>query len=343
MFTGSRPAVRSLHVAEAIGYSRQCASKWRHGYVELGVEGLHDRSSRPRRSPNRTPARLEERIVRHRRTHKVGPDRIAFRLGVPAWTVHQVLVRHDLSRLSHLDRQTGEPIRRYERKRPGELIHVDVKKLGRIPPGGGHKTRGRAASRPGEDREGHVGYAYLHTAIDDHSRLAYTEILADEKGRTAAAFWGRAEAWFRPTGSWSSGCSATTASVPRPSFNDALAASGIEHKYCRPYRPQTNGKVERFHRTLLEEWGYARPYTCERSRTRAFTPWLHRYNHHRWHTAVGGPPIAPSPTSRATTPRSGPLGAGRRRRPPPGSGGNRRRRCDPHSTPRLTTGTPPEA
>ena len=280
------------HVAEAMGISRQCASKWWHRYLELGVEGLHDRSSRPRRSPNRTPARLEERIVHHRRTHKVGPDRIAFRLGVPASTVHRVLVRHDLNRLSHLDRQTGQPIRRYERKRPGELIHVDVKKLGRIPPGGGHKIRGRAAARPGKEREGRVGYAYLHTAIDYHSRLAYTEILADEKGQTAAAFWHRAEAWFRAHGIIVERVLSDNGFCYRGRlFNDALAASGIKHKYCRPYRPQTNGKVERFHRTLLEEWAYARPYTCERSRTRAFAFWLHRYNHHRWHTALGGPPI----------------------------------------------------
>ena len=280
------------HVAEAMGISRRCASKWWHRYLELGPDGLHDRSSRPRRSPNRTPAQLEQRIIRHRRRDKVGPDRIGFRLGVPASTVHRVLVRHDLNRLSHLDRQTATPIRRYERRTPGELVHVDVKKLGRVPPGGGHKVRGRAASRPGKDREGRVGYAYLHTAIDDHSRLAYTEVLADEKGRTAAAFWHRAEAWFRAPGIVVERVLSDNGFCYRGRlFNEALAEAGIRHKYCRPYRPQTNGKVERFHRTLLEEWAYARPHTSDGSRTRALAPWLHHYNHHRYHTALGGPPI----------------------------------------------------
>jgi transposase InsO family protein len=277
------------HVAEAMGISRQCASKWWRRYLELGAEGLHDRSSRPRRSPNRTPARLEERIVRHRRRDKIGPDRIAGRLGIPASTVHRVLVRHDLNRLTHLDRQTATPIRRYERKRPGELVHVDIKKLGRIPNGGGHKVHGRAATRRNK-RHG-VGYAYLHTAIDDHSRLAYTEVLTDEKGATAAAFWRRAEAWFAAHGIVVERVLTDNGFCYRGQlFNEALGT--IVHKYCRPYRPQTNGKVERFHRTLLEEWAYVRPYAYESARTRALATWLHRYNHHRVHTAIGGPPIS---------------------------------------------------
>ena len=275
------------HVAEAMGISRRCASKWWHRYLELGIDGLHDRSSRPRRSPNRTPARIEERIVRHRTRDKVGPDRIAGRLGIPASTVHRVLVRHDLNRLSHLDRQTAAPIRRYERTRPGELVHVDVKKLGRIPSGGGHKVHGRR-TRP-RSRRG-AGYAYLHTALDDYTRLAYTEILTDETGATSAAFWRRAEAWFQARGIVVERVLTDNAFNYRGTlFNQALGE--IRHKYCRPYRPQTNGKVERFHRTLLEEWAYHRPYACEASRTRAFAPWLHRYNHHRVHTAIGGPPI----------------------------------------------------
>jgi transposase InsO family protein len=276
------------HVAEAMGISRRCASKWWHRYQELGADGLHDRSSRPRRSPKRTPARLEARIVRHRRRDKVGPDRIAARLDIPASTVHRVLVRHDLNRLSHLDRQTTAPIRRYERTRPGELVHVDVKKLGRIPKGGGHKVHGR---RPEARRIRGVGYAYLHTALDDHTRLAYTEVLPDEKGPTAAAFWRRAEAWFQAHGIVIERVLTDNGFCYRGKlFNQALG--GIRHLYCRPYRPQTNGKVERFHRTLLEEWAYVRPYTCEAARTRVLATWLHRYNHHRQHTAIGGPPIS---------------------------------------------------
>ena len=269
------------HVAEGMGVSRQCASKWWARYRERGVDGLHDRSSRPLRSPRRTPERTEDRIVRERRRDKLGPDRIAGRLGLPSSTVYQVLRRHDLNRLTHLDGQTAQPVRRYERSRPGELVHVDVKKLGRIPPGGGHKVRGRAASRPGKDRQGRVGYAYLHTAIDDFSRMAYTEVLADDKGATAAAFWRRAEAWFRARGVIVERVLSDNGFCYRGRlFNVALAETGIVHKYCRPYRPQTNGKVERFHRTLLVEWAYARPYRRDADRTRALAHWLHRYNLH---------------------------------------------------------------
>ena len=276
------------HAAEAMGISRRCAGKWWHRYVELGADGLHDRSSRPRCCPHRTPAAVERRIVRHRLLDKVGPDRIAARLGMPPSTVHRVLVRHDLNRLSHLDRQTATPIRRYERTKPGELVHVDVKKLGRMPAGGGHRVHGRR-QRPNRKRG--RGYAYLHTALDDFSRLAYTEILGDERGATAAAFWRRAEAWFGARGIVVERVLTDNAFCYRGKlFNEALGA--IRHKYCRPYRPQTNGKVERFHRTLLDEWAYVRPYACEGSRTRALAPWLHRYNHHRVHTAIGGPPVS---------------------------------------------------
>ena len=276
-----------------MGISRRCASKWWHRYLELGVDGLHDRSSRPRRSPRRTPPAVEDKIVRVRRADTVGPDRIAMRLDLSPSTVHRVLVRHDLNRLRHLDRQTNTPIRRYEWQRPGQLVHVDVKKLGRIPPGGGHKVRGRAATNTGASRRRRIGYAYLHTAIDDHSRLAYTEVLNDESGRTAAAFWRRAETWFRSRGVVVERVLTDNHFSYRGLlFNQALAETDIRHKYCRPYRPQTNGKIERFHRTLLEEWAYARPYYRDSERTAALTRWLHRYNHHRWHTAIGGPPVS---------------------------------------------------
>ena len=277
------------HAAEAMSISRQCASKWWRRYLELGVDGLHDRSSRPRRSPTRTPPATEAKVLRERRRDKIGPDRIAARLDMPASTVYRVLCRHDLNRLRHLDRQTAAPIRRYERTRPGELVHVDVKKLGRIPPGGGHRVRGRPAARPGKPK---VGYAYLHTAIDDFSRLAYTEVLGDEKGATAAAFWCRAEDWFRARGVVVERVLSDNGFCYRGKlFNQALDEHGIVHKYCRPYRPQTNGKVERFHRTLLEEWAYVRPYSRESDRTRALAHWLHRYNHHRVHSTIGGPPV----------------------------------------------------
>lgn len=281
------------HVAAAMAVSRRCASKWWHRYLELGADGLHDRSSRPRRSPTRVAARVEDKICRLRRAEKVGPDRLAIHLGLPASTIYRVLVRHDLARLSQLDRQTGAPIRRYERSRPGELVHVDVKKLGRIPRGGGHKIHGRAATSSGGRRRRRIGYDYVHTAIDDYSRLVYTEVLADEAGRTAAAFWCRAVAWFAARGVVVERVMTDNHFSYRGLlFNRALAETGIAHRYCRPYRPQTNGKVERFHRTMLEEWAYVRPYARQEDRTRALAHWLHRYNHHRVHTAIGGPPIS---------------------------------------------------
>jgi transposase InsO family protein len=280
------------HVAAAMGISRQCASKWWHRYLKVGPDGLADRSSRPRCSPRRVPTEVEERICSARRAGKVGPDRLAIRLGLSASTIYRVLRRHDLNRLSHLDRQNAVVIRRYERTRAGELVHVDVKKLGRIPAGGGHKIHGRAATASGPRRRQRIGYAYLHSAIDDYSRLAYTEVLADETGATAAGFWRRAEAWFRARGVVVERVLTDNHFTYRGRlFNAALAETRIVHKYCRPYRPQTNGKVERFHRTLLDEWAYARPYTREADRTRALAHWLHQYNHHRVHTAIGGPPI----------------------------------------------------
>jgi transposase InsO family protein len=276
-----------------MGISRRCASKWWHRYLELGVDGLHDRSSRPHRSPTRASERLEAKICRQRRNEKVGPDRLAVHLDLPASTIYRVLVRHDLSRLDHLDRPTAEPIRRYERSRPGELVHIDVKKLGKIPTGGGHKVRGRPATSSGAHRRLRTGYAYLHTAIDDYSRLAYTEVLADEQGPTAAAFWRRARAWFAAHGVVVERVLTDNHFSYRGiKFNEALDETRVVHKYTRPYRPQTNGKVERFHRTLLEEWAYRRPYWRESDRTRALAHWLHRYNHHRVHTAVGGPPVS---------------------------------------------------
>jgi transposase InsO family protein len=274
-----------------MGISRQCAYKWWWRYQELGPSGLVDRSSRPHSSPGRTDARTEARIVRRRHLDKKGPHRIAAALELSPSTVYAVLVRHDLARLDHLDRASGRQIRRYERSRPGELVHLDVKKLGKIRPGGGHKVHGREATR--KAKRGRVGYDFVHSAIDDHSRLAYSEVLADESGPTSAAFWRRARAWFVAHGVVVERVLTDNAFAYRgEKFNEALAETRVLHRYCRPYRPQTNGKAERFNRTLLEEWAYARPYWRECDRTRALAHFLHTYNHHRWHTAVGGPPIS---------------------------------------------------
>ena len=277
------------HAADAMGISRQCAHKWWRRYEELGTEGVCDRSSRPRRSPGQTPPSLERKILTRRRIDKLGPHRIGGQLGVAPSTVYRVLVRNDMGRLDHFDRATGREIRRYEWDRPGQLVHVDVKKLGRIPTGGGHRAHGRQATRKGKRRR--MGYAYLHTAIDDHSRLAYTEVLADEKGVTAATFWKRAEAWFKAHGIVVERVLSDNGFCYRGKlFNEALGQ--VKHRYCRPYRPQTNGKVERFHRTLLEEWAYIRPYWRECDRTRALAHFLHGYNYHRVHTAIGVPPVS---------------------------------------------------
>jgi transposase InsO family protein len=281
------------HVAAAMGISRQCATKWWGRYLEFGPSGLLDRSSRPHSTSGRTDTRTEARIVRHRRLEKKGPHRISAALGVPASTVYAVLVRHDLARLDHLDRASGRQIRRYERTRPGELVHVDVKKLGKIPAGGGWRIHGRAATSAEKHRRGRIGYVYVHSAVDDHSRLSYSEALQDETGATCAAFWRRAESFFRAHGVVVERVMTDNAFAYRgEKFNDALDERRILHRYCRPYRPQTNGKAERFNRTLLEEWAYIRPYWRESDRARALARWLHIYNHHRVHTAIGGPPVS---------------------------------------------------
>jgi transposase InsO family protein len=278
------------HIAQEMGISRATASRWWRRYRQLGEAGLVDRPSVPHRSPHRTPAHLEQRILRLRHRERLGPARIAARLGMPASTVHRVLVRHGLNRLVLLDRSTGRVIRRYEHPVPGDLVHVDIKKLGRIPSGGGHRAHGR---RTGTPRGRGIGYDYVHAAVDDHSRLAYVELLADERDRTCAGFWRRAQAFF-------AGHNITVRRVLTDNgpgyrsraFAAALAEHQVGHSWTRPYRPQTNGKVERFNRTLLEEWAYRRSYRSQTARARALPAWVHRYNHHRAHTALGGhPPI----------------------------------------------------
>ncbi|MFJ9034004.1 IS481 family transposase, partial [Streptomyces sp. NPDC102274] len=236
------------------------------------------------------PTRTERRIIKVRVPRRWGPARIAYLLGLNPATVHRVLTRYRLARLTHLDRVTGRVIRRYERERPGELVHVDIKKLGNIPDGGGHKTLGRQAGR--KTRSG-AGYSYLHNAVDDHSRLAYSEILTDEKKETATGFWHRAHAFFTQAGiTVERVLTDNGACYKSHPWRDTLAAAGITHKRTRPYRPQTNGKVERFNRTLLDEWAYAQPYRSETERREAYPAWLHNYNHHRGHTALKGQPPA---------------------------------------------------
>jgi transposase InsO family protein len=276
--------------AERFQVSVTTAQRWASRYRACGAAGMADRSSRPRTSPRRTPTRTERRIIKVRILRRWGPARIAGLLRLNPATVHRVLVRYRLNRLAWTDRATGRVIRRYERDRPGDLVHVDIKKLGNIPDGGGHKTLGRQAGR--KTRSG-AGYSYIHTAVDDHSRLAYSEILTDEKKHTAAGFWTRAQAFFTSYGITVERVITDNGSCYKSHpWRDVLATAGIVHKRTRPYRPQTNGKVERLNRTLLEEWAYARPYRSETERRNAFPDWLHTYNHHRGHTALKGQPPA---------------------------------------------------
>ncbi|MFF7528592.1 IS481-like element ISStpr1 family transposase [Streptomyces bobili] len=281
------------HVAAEMGISRATAHKWIRRWRSEGESGLRDRSSRPLTTPHRTAAAVEARVCRLRQARKLGPARLGPILGLPASTVHRVLVRHGLNRLAFMDRPTGQVIRRYERAHPGELIHVDVKKLGRIPDGGGHKVLGRQAGRA---RRSQMGFDYVHSAVDDHSRLAYSEIHSDEKAATCADFLRRAAAFFTTVGIDRIERVLTDNAWPyRKSFawRQALTDLGAAAKLTRAYRPQTNGKVERFNRTLLDEWAYLRPYASNTERTDALADFLHTYNHHRCHTALGGkPPIS---------------------------------------------------
>lgn len=206
-----------------------------------------------------------------------------------------------------MDRPTGQVIRRYERERPGELVHVDIKKLGNIPDGGGHRIMPRQQALANRQattgvRKGGspvIGHSFIHTAIDDHSRLAYSEVLTNERKETATAFRQRANAFFKTHGITVERVLTDNGSCYRSRlFGQTLSAAGMVHKRTRPYRPQTNGKVERLNRTLLDEWAYVRPYSSNSERTNALADFLHTYNHHRCHTALDGQP----PISRVNNP-----------------------------------------
>jgi transposase len=291
--------------AERYDVSWPTAKRWAVRYTELGEAGMADRSSRPGRSPNRTPQPVVRKVVHLRWRHRLGPVQIAGRLGMPASTVHAVLTRCRVNRLSHIDRRTGEPVRRYEHEQPGDMLHIDVKKLGQIPDGGGWRYVGRAqgkhnrqatARRTGARNhlwQPHVGTAFVHTVVDDHSRVAYAEICADEKAATAIAVLRRAVAWFTDRGITVKRVLTDNGSAYKSyAWHQACTELGITPKKTRPYRPQTNGKVERFHRTLTDGWAFGRFYSSEAARRKALPAWLHHYNHHRPHTATGGkPPI----------------------------------------------------
>jgi len=291
------------HAAKAMGVSRQCAHRWVGRFDAEGEAGLHDRSSRPHRTPGRTAAAVEDLVVAARLEHRRGPDWLGPELGVAARTVTRILRRHGVPRLRECDPLTGEVIRsskatavRYERDRPGELVHMDVKKIGRIPDGGGWRAHGREMGSTSERKKTKVGYDYVHSLVDDHSRLAYSEIHADERAGTVAEFYERATEYFADHG-----IDRVERLMTDNAFSyrhgarlrDLLATAGTRHLFIKPHCPWQNGKVERLNRTLQTEWAYRQVFTSNDERAAALAPWLDYYNHRRRHSAIGGlPPIS---------------------------------------------------
>lgn len=287
------------HVAKELGISRQCAHRWIARFRAEGEIGLRDRSSRPNHFPRRTPLEVEQRVLELRRDQRRGQDWIGPELGLPARTVSAILRRHQVPYLRECDPLTGEVIRasktttvRYERDRPGELVHIDVKKVGRIPDGGGWRAHGRSEEVRGRG----IGYDYVHSMVDDHSRLAYSEILPDEKGPTCAAFLLRAAGYFagHGIGRIERVITDNHFSYRRSrDFAAAVAVLGASQKFIRPHCPWQNGKVERFNRTLQVEWAYRQVFLTNAERAAALAPWLEFYNTGRRHSAIGGlPPIS---------------------------------------------------
>lgn len=292
------------HVAKEMGVSRQCAHRWISRFHRFGPAGLLDRSSRHRTHPATTPPATAARLLELRQTERLGRDELARRVGVSPSTASRIVARAGLPRLHELDPVTGIRIRasrrtqlRYEREHAGDLIHIDVKKLGRIPDGGGWRVNGPDAidHNPGRDRTIRLGFDYVHVAIDDHSRLAFARVLPDEKGPTCAAFLAEAAAFFAEhdirirevmtDNAWNY--------THSRDFRAALDTIGASHIRTRPHSPWQNGKAERFNRTLQEAWAYRHPFTSNQERHDALAPWLHHYNYARPHTACGGqPPIS---------------------------------------------------
>jgi transposase InsO family protein len=290
------------HVAKEMGISRTCAQRWLRRYRAEGRAGLEDRSSRPNSCPHAAPANVVADVLTQRVKHREGPADLARRCGISARTVSRILARAGMPKLWDLDPVTGARIRasratdrRYERSAPGELLHVDVKKLGRIPEGGG--WRADPAQSPANHRSSgrNLGFDYVHVAVDDHTRFAYAEVLPDEKGPTCAGFLTRAAAAMAANGAPIRRVMTDNAFAYRLSrdFQDALAALGAKHILIKPRHPWQNGKAERFNRTLQEGWAYRRPFTSNQARTDALQAWLNFYNNHRPHSALGGrPPIS---------------------------------------------------
>ncbi|WP_353987257.1 IS481 family transposase [Ruicaihuangia caeni] len=304
---GGRPV---SHVAKEMGVSRQCAHRWVGRYRVAGEAGLSDRSSRPVSSPAATPPETAAAVVELRSRERLGRDEVARACGISPRTASRLIAKAGLPALHQLDPVTGIALRasrrtqvRYERDAPGDLIHIDVKKLGRIPDGGGWRTQGPdfIDHHHGRDRKVKLGFDYVHVAVDDHSRLAFAQIPPDEKGTTCAAFLAAATDFFARHGIpirevMTDNAKNYTVST---AFQTQLHAVGATHITTRPHCPWQNGKAERFNRTMQEYWAYRAPYISNQHRADALAPWLEHYNYARPHTACGGrPPISRvSPTS----------------------------------------------
>jgi transposase InsO family protein len=279
--------------SEAAGVSRQTGSKWIGRHRREGEDGLVDRSSAVHRQTRAHPAWVVERLCERRRELRVGPHLLAWETGLARSTVYALLRREGLGRLDRLEPRP--PVVRYERERPGELVHLDTKMLGRIGDGGGHRIHG-----PGtKDRHRGIGWDRVHIAIDDHSRLAYAEELPDEAPATTAGFLRRAWRFYAAHGitmerilTDNGGCYRSTA------FAEACDELGLGHRFTRPYRPQTNGKAERMVRTLLAEWAYARPFRDTAERIALLPVFLDFYNRERPHWSLSGQsPISRTPVN----------------------------------------------
>jgi len=294
VLAGHRPG----EVAKQLGISRQTVYKWVRRFRAEGLAGLADRSSRPHHMPRQTSPKTTAAIVAARVRHHAGPVRLAAILGLPASTIAAVLARAGLPRLADVDRLTGQLLRgrrhsdrRYEREHPGDLLHVDVKKLGRVPAGGGWRVHGRSEPVRGRGN----GWDYVHVAVDDHTRLAYAEVLPDERAGTCAGFLRRAVAWLAAHGVTTRRVLTDNAKSYRigAAWITACTELRIARHFIQPGRPWTNGKAERFNRTLQTEWAYAQAWTCNDDRTAALDGWLKHYNTARSHSALGGhPPIS---------------------------------------------------
>jgi transposase InsO family protein len=273
--------------AEAQGVSRTTAHKWVRRYRAEGDAGLEDRTSRPHRSPRQTPRELVTAILTARVERRWGPHRLGPLLGHPRSTVYAVLRRAGYSRLRDADRLSGVPVR-YVHDHPGSLVHQDHKKLGRIPPGGGHRLLGRSTET--RRLRANLGYDHFEVVVDDATRLAYVAHVPDESARSASQALLDAAVWFASHGvriervltdnGW--------AYTHGPTYAGAVEALGARHKRTRPHRPQTNGKAERFIQTLLREWAYGRLYRTNAERLQRLPGWVHEYNTERTHTSLGG-------------------------------------------------------